>query len=205
MKIRSACQFAIVSATLLFGIASQVNAETYKYIGNPFAFFQSPLESATSVSGTMTLSEALAPNLVDFNAIFILTELEWTDGVRIFTFPDGGLTTGGITVATDGSGNIIRWNVFFGLEQGNVIVTCNDPFGVYLECGIFPLLTGTTTATGDLTQVPGGGLFPTTFNFDNPGTWTLLAEPLPAPMLSPVAITLLGTLLGAVGIRRLSS
>jgi len=53
------------SIALLVAVAPQTSAETYQYIGNPFTTLTPPLELADSVSGTITLSSALAPNLVD--------------------------------------------------------------------------------------------------------------------------------------------
>jgi hypothetical protein len=188
------------SIVLLVAVAPRTSAETYQYIGNPFTTLTPPLELADSVSGTITLSSALAPNLVDSNALLLVTAFEWTDGVRTFQFPGDSFAFADFHVSTDGSGNITQWFASFALTQGNAIGTCNDPAGLYFDCTIFGAFGSASGSVGDLTQVPAGGLFPTSYVVDDPGTWTLLPAPVLVSTLGPIAILVLGAALGAISL-----
>lgn len=201
---------AIGSLGLILGMASQANAETYLYTGNPYTTaVDPPYTTADSVSGSITLSSALGPNLVDFNALPLITELIWNDGDRTFhIFAGDPIGFAEFQVSTDGAGNIITWVADFSLSGFETIGTCNDPGGELTTdtCPQITAIFGGLGGVGDWNALLCDPICFFSFVVDDPGTWTLeMPPPPPVPGLSPIAIILLGTLLGAEGVRRLRS
>jgi len=199
----------IGSLGLLLAMASPAIAETYVYTGNPYTqVINPPYTTADFVSGSITLSSALAPNLVNFDAASLITEVIWNDGDRTFhILPETPVNFFEFQVSTDGAGHIITWDAAFSLIGFQTIGTCNDPGSILssLTC------TGMSAdpffglgGVGDWNALFCNPICDYSFVVDNPGSWTSDAAPPPVPTLTPLTLALLGILLGASGMRRLA-
>lgn len=176
--MRSLAVLAIGSLGLILGMASRANAETYVYAGNPYTTVIGPYTTADSVSGSISLSSALGPNLVDFNALLLVTEIVWNDGDRTFhLFVGDPVDFAEFRVSTDGAGNIITWVADFALSGFETIGTCNDP-GAELTtdtCPAIAAIFGGAGGVGDWNALICDPVCFYSFVIDDPGTWTLAA------------------------------
>ena len=191
---------------LLLGMASQANAEaTYVYSGNPYTTVFPPYTTANSVHGSMTLSSALPPNRVNFDALSLITGVVWNDGDRTFhIFPDTPIYFSDFQVSTDAIDNIITWYAFFSLVGFETIGTCNDPDHELSNPTCPALSADPFFGIGGVGDWNAQFCSPICFYslvVDNPGSWTSDAPPVPA--LTPIAFALLEILLGASGLQQL--
>jgi hypothetical protein len=207
--MRFLAAFVIGSLGLLLGMASQANAEvTYVYAGNPYMTVFPPYTTADSVHGSITLSSALPRNIVNFDALSLITEVVWNDGDRTFhIFPTTPVHFSDFQVSTDSAGNIITWFAAFSLIGFQTIGSCNDPDHELSNLTCPALSEDPFFGIGGVGDWNAQFCSPICFYslvVDNPGSWTSDAPPPPVPALTPIAFGLLGILLGASGLRFLS-
>lgn len=205
--MRLLAALVIGSIGLILGMASQAIAETtYFYTGNPYTtVVDPPYTTADSVTGSITLSSTLGPNLDDFDALPFMTEIIWNDGDRTFhILPETFLDFAEFHVSTDAAGDIIIWDAAFSFSGFETIGTCNDPDHELslATCTAFssPPFSG-LGGVADWNAVVCNPNCNYSFVVDNPGTWTSDAPPRGVPTLTPIAFALLGVLLGTAGLR----
>lgn len=93
---------------------------TYTYTGNPFQSFGGLYDSTDFVSGSFTVSSALADSLPE--GTITPNSYSFTDGVQTFnsTAPPPEVT---IEVGTDLTGAINSWDISFTSASGNILST----------------------------------------------------------------------------------
>jgi hypothetical protein len=142
-------------AVFLFGalpVAASADPVTYTYTGNDFTSFTQPSAYTTSdsVTGSVTLSSALADNINTF-------VLEPGASVLSFSFSDGlqtitnlNATGSAFAFKTDASGNITDWQltVNIGPVASDSIASVNAPgnLGVF-DQGVFENSQGTNRSS----------------------------------------------------------
>ena len=99
-----------LGSAVLFAALPMMADTTYSYVGNPFTYTSDAINDplTNSVSGSFTVSTALAANL---NDVSVTAEaFSFTDGTQ--TIADGSpMSEGDFTdVSTDSNGNIIQWH-----------------------------------------------------------------------------------------------
>ena len=151
-------------------------AATYTYVGNSYDQIVdgSPAGTFTesmSVSGSMTLTAELAPDLDNFDATGILAEYSFTNGRATYTSLDPiPNSIFEFNFSTDSAGQITGWH----------IQLWDSP----LTVGVLTLNQGTPTNVEDLGVIGAGGN-----NHDqgkilnSPGVWTVVPEPNTALLL----------------------
>jgi hypothetical protein len=182
---------ALISASL--GARADV---TYDYTGNDFTTFNNdggPLYTTSDrVTGSVTLSQALAPNTQYISGVdgFSVLSFSFSDGVQTitnldFTSPEpaGSLFEDDFFFGTDASGNIYTWNVTLRIPVNN-----NADYD----------FIGTTHGQGD-----GGGVIEPNFAFSNgevasTGSWSIQSTAPSTVTPEPGGLFLLGT--GALGL-----
>jgi hypothetical protein len=143
---------------------------TYTYVGDPFVFADPPYALAGSLHGSLTLAGPLPPHLPLTDVAPAIAAFSFFDGVQTRTLADSYLCR--FEVATDGAGNIARWQIVLrrfpsdpgdphpGIESGGQpgVVQGNDLVGTGVApadpCGpmLFSPAAGTAsqgTWTGD--------------------------------------------------------
>jgi hypothetical protein len=176
----------LATAGLLITTTSVALADTtYTYAGNPFTDFsggyscpsQYVQTQACGVSGSFTVSQALAPNLFDV----YITPTNWSfgDGNGSFNFwVIGGInslwtSTGAFLVSTDASGNITNWAISLEETSPDTLSSvCNN------STGIFDYVLFTNNGEDFTTQAFKGTPPTSCFqgaadNSGQPGTWTI--------------------------------
>ncbi|HZL25555.1 MAG TPA: PEP-CTERM sorting domain-containing protein [Acidobacteriaceae bacterium] len=102
---------------------------TYTYTGNPFTTADAPFTTSDSISGFFTTSSPIAPNTGNFSSgpfgpsvtgvpILDLTSFSFSDGVDTITNTSPDVASPILNFATDGSGNIIAWELDISLFSG---------------------------------------------------------------------------------------
>lgn len=175
----------LVAFASLFSFSATVNAAstTYTYTGNNFNSVKGPYTTSDSVSGSITLADALASNLAGFTTVSP-TSFSFSDGINTVTNTTANVGSL-FAFKTDALGNIFQWQV--SVYTGSVftfsIATVNAP-GLYgLDDHVF--VNSGNTAYGQI--------------LNNPGTWTVATVPEP----ETYAMILAGLgLMGAVARRR---
>lgn len=179
IKLGSAI-FGLVMA----GMIGSARADAiYQYVGNDFTFGDGPYTTTDAVTGTITLSAALADNLSDAAATPL--SFSFSDGVQ--TISSTNASGSSFTLSTNANGQITGWFISLAIPSPsnvgpvvNSIVsnsTAGDNGDMY-EC----LVTGQTGCTF--------AAFYEGLNDNLPGTWTELASAVPEP--STWAMMLLG-------------
>ena len=183
--------FAALIINCAFSTATLATT-VYEYKGNPFELFQDPVgalpSTLTALSGTMTLSIDLAPNLPLTSVYFDVLNFSFTDGATVLTKSSPEIKWN-IWVSTDENSNIVDWdlNIFhYPAFAGDVSFTS------YTALARGSVLDGTAYAVDD-----SGGTTTLANVKDNPGIWTTRVIPVPA------AVWLFGSgLIGLIGVAR---
>jgi hypothetical protein len=82
---------------------------TYTYTGAPYGLANPPYTSGDNLTGTITTANPLPPFLPLTDIVPFLTSLSFDDGVQVRTLASSAIC--GVQVATDGAGNITRWQI----------------------------------------------------------------------------------------------
>jgi hypothetical protein len=82
---------------------------TYNYTGDPYTFAAAPYAIGGQLTGSITVGNPLPPFLPLTDVTPALTALSFSDGVTTRTLANSFLCT--FQVATDGAGNITRWQI----------------------------------------------------------------------------------------------
>jgi len=173
-----------------FILTMPLMAETYTYKGNDFTTVTGTgLTTSDSVTGSFTLASPLGVNLNGGNVAASALSFSFTDGPDTITNSTPGVDSCNcsptIDIWTDGSGNIINWDI--GLTVGNLgseTILSQDYFA-----GIF---TGTLIRDSGNLDNSGNN---TASNSGEAGTWTASSSSA-AP--EPGSIWLLGAGLAAL-------
>jgi len=102
---------AVCASFLFITAAPAVASFVYNYTGNPYTTAKSPYDTSMSVTGTVELAAALAPNL----SLTAVTPTSWSfsDGVNTTTNATATLNFNQFNFATDSAGNITEWLIQF--------------------------------------------------------------------------------------------
>jgi hypothetical protein len=200
----------------LWGAGSDADAEVvYTYTGNNFdsfhsTYIQTPVDfeydTTMSVTGSFTVPDALAGNLVD--SVITPTSFTFSDG-RVTWDETTVLTEASFIVSTDNLGNIVAWAIHLASCTG----TYNAPFPQF--CTLAPpdeesevIHVGSTDALFagiyDLGQFGGfdDGASPLDDDagwISSPGSWSPVAGEIPVPVLPTTGIAILAAWLLAAG------
>ena len=185
-----ACLAMLIAAPLSTAQAVPTN---YTYTGNPYtSVIGSEYTTSMFITTTITLSSALGANLVDFDALSLVTTFTVFDGVQTFTPANlNPLFFAEFRFNTDGLGAIERWAVIYTPLGFREIATCNDPG---LSGLISASLAGCLTPWETL-LIPARDRASSDFGeqgqTNSPGVWTSSAVPEPSTSLL-VALGLVG-------------
>jgi hypothetical protein len=140
----------------------------YNYTGDPFTFALAPWTVGGRVTGTITTANPLPPFLPFTDITPALTSLTFTDGIQTRTLTNSFICT--FRVATDGAGNITRWEVL--LRESPY--TTGNPQQSIDSSGNAGLPEGNDLAgTGPAGAAPCSPIALTAFgSTDTQGTWT---------------------------------
>jgi hypothetical protein len=154
----------------LFAMSLPMMADTtYTYTGNLFTTAATPFTASDSISGYFTTSSPIAANTGNFSSgpfgpavtgvpILDVTSFSFTDGVDTITDTSPGVATPILNFATDGSGNILAWQVDISLFSGaDIFFSYQNPAGFGFSGN-----DGALDASGDY----GGNSDPGTFRPD---------------------------------------
>lgn len=130
---------------------------TYEYVGNPFQEVVGLYTTSDSLSGTIEIPSALAPNRT--NAEIALDAWSFSDGLKVFT--PANSSAGFPVVSTDGAGRIVHWSFDFSGAGG---VGSMSTFNT----GIINEVDQARDFVGANSRGSNRGI---------PGTWTLAPEP----------------------------
>lgn len=152
----------LVACASLLSFSATVNAAstTYTYTGNTFAIASSPYTKSDSVSGSITLANALADNLTNFTTVSP-TSFSFSAGTSTIT---NATATAGPVFAfkTDSNGDIFEWQVI-------VLIGSVSQFSI--STNYYPSVytpTDQVLKNGSFGQIQ-----------YNPGTWTVASVPEP--------------------------
>lgn len=82
---------------------------TYNYTGDPYTFATAPYAIGGQLTGSITVANPLPPFLPLSDITPAITALSFNDGINTRTLADSFLCS--FQVATDGAGNITRWQI----------------------------------------------------------------------------------------------
>ena len=175
----------LVACVSLLSFSATVNAAitTYTYTGNNFDSVKGPYTTSHSVSGSITLSNALASNLSSFTTVSP-TSFSFSDGINTVTNTTANVGSL-FAFKTDSIGNIFQWQVtvYIGSVNQFSIATVNAP-------SLYPIYDQVIVNSGNSAY---GQIL------NNPGTWTVAT--VPEPETNAMILAGLG-LMGAVARRR---
>ena len=158
---------AVCACLLSITVAPAFASFIYNYTGNPYTSAASPYDTSMSVTGTLELAAALAPNL-SLSAVTPLS-FSFSDGVNTTTETTATLTSSQFEFATDSTGNITGWNISMfthnssatpgqlwssSLSTANNVSTVDDT-AVTVTCSYGTPCGGTTNANASVTGQPG--------------------------------------------------
>ena len=117
MKYATAAVIGLVGCVL--SIAAARADVTYSYTGNDFTSATSPYTTSDSVTGSITLTSALADNISSFSfePAASIVSFSFSDGQQTIT--NANATTGQFAFETNSSGDIIGWELT--VDIGSVI------------------------------------------------------------------------------------
>jgi hypothetical protein len=98
-----------VALTLLIATAAIAQTTTYTYTGDPYTVATAPYVVGGQLTGSFTVASPLPAFLPLTNITPSLTALSFNDGVATRTLANSFLCS--FQVATDGAGNITRWQI----------------------------------------------------------------------------------------------
>jgi hypothetical protein len=170
---------------------------TYTYTGDPFTSAVPPYSAGGRVTGTITTANPLPPFLPLTDITTAITSLTFTDGIQTRTLANSFVCT--FRVATDGAGNITRWEIL--LRQSPF--SPGDPQQSIDSSGNAGLPEGNDLAgTGPAGAGPCSPIALTTFaSTGSQGTWigaAAIGQQIPA--LDGVGLLVLAALLGGVAL-----
>lgn len=155
----------LVGCAALLSFSATVNAAvtTYTYTGVNFNSVKGPYTTNDSVTGSITLANALASNLTSYTSV-APTSFSFSDGINTVTnaTPNVGSL---FAFKTDASGDILQWQVtvYTGLVSQFSIATINAPGLLGADDHVY--VNSGNTAYGQI--------------LNSPGTWTVTAVPEP--------------------------
>ena len=155
-SVRLWLTIAIVS----FSAPAAAVPTTYQYTGNSFNTFALGLyTSSDSLTISITLNNALSPNLTNANVIGNVTAYSFYDGVQtISSSTPGAVLTFFNAIDTNASGAIVGWNAAVQISGGNFFMNSID--FLYDEACHTSVSFCDSSARGT-----------------HPGTWTIVPEP----------------------------
>ena len=156
---------AVAALALAYPASVQAVPTTYQYTGNPFTNVGAPYTTSDFVTGMVTLSGPLAPNM-GLTAV-TPTAFSVSDGVQTITNLNATMSL--FEFATGPTGAITGWDVAVTITIGTAFITLND------------------ITIGDAVESAGGsGLN------SKPGTWVITgAVPDSGSTLSLMTLTLM--------------
>lgn len=189
MKNKQLLHVALIAAVSCLVPVSAAHADpvTYTYTGNDFTTVTSPYTTSDFVSGSITLTSALADNINTFSAqpVNTIVSFSFSDGVDTMTNLNADEV---FSFLTNGFGDITQWGVY-------VVETGTNPPAIYSDSYSYSL--GFTNIDKGLSGSTSGWVT------NDPGTWTSIASTSPSPTPEPGSLMLLGTgLLGVAGTLR---
>ena len=178
MKYATAAVIGLVGCVL--SIAAARADVTYTYTGNDFTSATFPYTTSDSVTGSITLTSALADNISSFinQPAASIVSFSFSDGQQTIT--NANATLSQFDFETNSSGDITYWQLVVGI--GSVF---QDSIGTSNAPGIAVVDQGVMDYDNDAAD-----------NFNDPGTWTTGSASTPVP--EPGSLVLLGTGLAAL-------
>jgi|GEM_PF-1358493 len=166
-------------AALVLGASA--SAATYVYTGEDFNSVMTPYSASDSVTGSITLTSALADNITSFiqQPSATIVGFSFSDGLQTIT--NANATGSAFAFKTDANGDITAWQVtaFIGAVSSDSIATVNAPGNL----GVFD--------DGLLSNAEGS-------NRNLPGSWSLQTTSSATP--EPAAWVVMLSGFGAVGV-----
>jgi hypothetical protein len=185
----------IMAAAVVFNGAHANAATLYTYSGNNFSVFGgTSFDMTMSVSGSFTMANPLPPN--QSGAIFFTPlSFSFSNGLATVTNQNAGLAI--FQVETDGSGNILGWNIQ--VAAGDTDIPGGQIDGIeslfVADVGTLTLCTARSSIGTCISEVTEFGLTASL------GTWSSALVTTPLPTTLPLFATGLGAL-GLLGWRR---
>jgi hypothetical protein len=141
---------------------------TYNYTGDPYNAATAPYTVGGQLTGSVTFANPLPPFLPFTNVTTALTSLSFDDGVETRTLANSFICS--FQVATDGAGNITRWQILLRRSPYNP----GDPHHSIESSGEPGLIQGTDLAgTGTAPAAPCDSMLLTSSgSTSSQGTWT---------------------------------
>lgn len=190
---------SVLALFLLLGSAAAFAQVTYTYQGNNYEVFEPPYSATSSITGSIELASALAPN----------TTIDLVPLIQAFSFGDGQAVRNETNtilcqfdVSTNAQGRITSWSIF--LRQSDTAPTGNQhTIDMFSDTPVQQ--SGFDAGQGN-TDCSGTALSP--FGASNsaplPNAWSggSGVQPTAVPTLSPATLVLMLLLfLGVVGFR----
>lgn len=162
----------LFSACATLSLSAAAHAATYTYTGDDFNSFSLPsaYTAADKVTGSITLTSALADNLTSFVSVpaASITSFSFSDGLQ--TISNANATGSAFAFKTDATGKITAWQVtvLIGSVASDSIATVDFPgvLGVF-DDGVFENSVGSNRNLAG-TWTGGGPAVP------EPATWAMM-------------------------------